>query len=144
VPAAVGQGTGSPRANATRYTRIVPATTFPPAFADGVRLFNAGEFFAAHEAFEELLDAVEEDGRWDLLVALVQVAVGYHKLSAGHPGGRRMLGLGLDKLQAFPAHAWGVRVDALRARVGADVATLDGEGSLGARLAETPPAIELA
>jgi hypothetical protein len=116
---------------------------FPPAFADGVRLFNTGEFFAAHEAFEELLDAVEEDGRWDLLVALVQVAVGYHKLSAGHPGGRRMLGLGLDKLRAFPELAWGVRIDALRARIAADVATLDAEGSLGTHLADAPPAIEL-
>jgi predicted metal-dependent hydrolase len=122
----------------------VSSAGFPPAFADGVNLFNAGEFFAAHEAFEELLDAVEEDGRWDLLVALVQVSVGYHKLSAGHPGGRRMLGLGLDKLQAFPERAWGVRVDALRARVAADVATLDAEGALGARLTDAPPAIELA
>jgi predicted metal-dependent hydrolase len=122
----------------------MPPAAFPPAFADGVRLFNTGDFFAAHEAFEELLDAVEEDGRWELLVALVQVAVGYHKLSAGHPGGRRMLGLGLDKLQAFPERAWGIRVDALRARVTADVAILDAAGSLDARLADAPPAIELA
>ena len=50
----------------------------PPAFLDGVRLFNSRQFFEAHEAFEELLDDVEEDGRWDLLVALIQVAVGYH------------------------------------------------------------------
>ncbi len=93
---------------------------WPAGFTAGVRLFNAGRFFEAHEAFEELLDATETDGRWDLLVALVQVAVGYHKWTAGHPGAARMLGLGLEKLAAFPDDAWGVDVGALRARVAAD------------------------
>lgn len=99
------------------------ARRFPTAFYHGVRHFAAGEYFEAHEAFEECLDDVESDERWDLLVALVQVAVGYHKLSAGHPGGERMLGLGAEKLAAFPDVAWGVRVGALRARAEADRAT---------------------
>jgi predicted metal-dependent hydrolase len=96
------------------------AASFPAAFDDGVRRFAAGEYFAAHEAFEECLDAVESDGRWDLLVALIQVAVGYHKLVSGHPGAERMLGLGHEKLLAFPDVAWGVDVGALRRRVAAD------------------------
>jgi len=108
---------------------------FPPAFLDGVRLFNSGRFFEAHEAFEELLDDVEADGRWDLLVALIQVAVGYHKLSSGHDGAARMLELGLEKLAAFPDVAWGVDVGALRARVGEDV----GAAAAAARLASDPP-----
>ena len=40
------------------------SSPWPTGFADGVRLFDAGAFFEAHEAFEELLDVVEEDGRW--------------------------------------------------------------------------------
>jgi len=86
-----------------------------------VRHFNAGRYFEAHEAFEETLDAVEGDGRWDLLLALVQVAVGYHKRASGYDGAARMLGLGAAKLAAFPAVAWGVDVDALRRRVAADL-----------------------
>jgi uncharacterized protein len=103
----------------------VGAARFPPAFAAGVRHFNAGRFFEAHEAFEELLDAVEGDGRWDLLVALVQVAVGYHKWTSGHPGAARMLGLGKEKLAPFPPIAWGVDVAALRARVADDMAAVE-------------------
>jgi predicted metal-dependent hydrolase len=119
------------------------AAGFPEGFAEGVRRFNAGEFFEAHEAFEELLDTVEEDGRWDLLVALVQVAVGYHKCVSGHPGSERMLGLGAEKLAAFPDVAWGVDVAALRTRVAADVATLSAGRDLAARLASTPPVITM-
>ena len=70
-------------------------TRMPSRFDDGVALFNDGRFFEAHEAFEDLLDEVEEDGRWDLLIALIQVAVGYHKLASSHAGSARMLGLGL-------------------------------------------------
>ena len=115
---------------------------FPPGFVEGVRRFNAGEFFEAHEAFEELLDAVEADERWELLVALIQVAVGYHKCSAGHPGGARMLGLGAAKLAPFPPLAWGVAVEGLRRRVAEDIAVLEADGSLDARLADSPPRIE--
>jgi uncharacterized protein len=115
---------------------------FPPAFLDGVRLFNSRQFFEAHEAFEELLDEVEEDGRWDLLVALIQVAVGYHKLASGYDGAARMLGLGLEKLRPFPAAAWTVDVEALRTRVAEDVDALAATADAAeARLSTDPPRI---
>jgi uncharacterized protein len=117
---------------------------FPPAFLDGVRLFNSRQFFEAHEAFEELLDEVEEDGRWDLLVALIQVAVGYHKLASGYDGAARMLGLGLEKLRPFPAAAWTVDVEALRTRVAEDVDALAATADAAeARLSTDPPRIAL-
>jgi predicted metal-dependent hydrolase len=105
------------------------AAAWPEGFAAGVRLFNEGQFFEAHEAFEELLDEVEEDERWDLLVALIQVAVGYHKWTSGHAGAARMLGLGLEKLAAFPDTVRGVDIGALRARVAEDRAAADDPGS---------------
>ena len=98
------------------------APRFPPGIAAAVRHFNAGRFFEAHEAFEALLDEVEGDERWDVLVALIQVAVGYHKRASGHPGAERMLGLGAGKLARFPAIAYGVDLDALRRRVAEDLA----------------------
>jgi hypothetical protein len=109
----------------------------PPRFAQGLRHFNAGEFFEAHEVFENLLDDVD-DARWDLLVALVQVAVGYHKWAGGHPGAARMLRLGAGKLAAFPATAYGVAVGALREQATADASTLETGGTLGA-----PPRIAM-
>jgi predicted metal-dependent hydrolase len=118
----------------------VSAARFPPGFATGLRLFNAGDFFAAHEAFEDLLEQVEGDERWDCLVALIQVAVGYHKCASGHPGGARMLTLGAAKLAAFPPVFRGVAVDRLRRRVADDLAALEGGGS---PLAISPPRIEM-
>lgn len=100
------------------------AIQLPTGALEGVRRFNAGEFFEAHEAFEECLDEVEDDDRWTLLLALIQVSVGYHKQTAGHPGAERMLGLGVAKLAPLPDVAWGVRVEALRRRVRADLDAL--------------------
>jgi predicted metal-dependent hydrolase len=119
--------------------RTVAERALPPAFFDGVRRFAAADYFAAHEAFEECLDAVEADARWDLVLALVQVAVGYHKLASGHPGAERMLGLGGEKLAAFPDVAWGVDVARLRRRV-----DVDRERLSAAALAADPPRIEMA
>jgi len=116
------------------------SSAFPPAFADGVRRFNGGEYFEAHEAFEDCLDAVESDDRWDLLVALIQVAVGYHKLASGHPGAARMLSLGAEKLAVFDAAAWGVGVGSLRHRAEADAATID---AAAIRLRTDPPRIDV-
>jgi predicted metal-dependent hydrolase len=115
----------------------------PPPFDDGVALFNDGHFFEAHEAFEDLLDDVEEDERWDLLVALIQVAVGYHKLASGHAGSSRMLGLGLAKLGAFADDACGVDVAGLRQRVADDVAALAASDESEPRLVTGPPRIVL-
>ena len=115
----------------------------PPAFLQGVRLFNGGRYFEAHEAFEELLDGVETDDRWALLVALIQVAVGYHKLATGQPGGSRMLGAALEKLALFPGNAGGVALEKLRARVIADREALDA-GVPAARQLVPPPRIVLA
>jgi len=119
------------------------AQRFPPGIATAVRHFNAGRFFEAHEAFEELLDRVEGDERWGLLVALVQVAVGYHKAASGYAGAERMLRLGAGKLDAFPPVAYGVAIDRLRTRVAEDLAVLAAGGSLTARLREEPPRIEM-
>ena len=81
------------------------------------------------------VDEVEGDARWELLIALVQVAVGYHKCASGHPGDRVMLEKGLAKLEPFADDAGGVALGALRTRVRNDLAALG---------AGTPPAIVLA
>jgi len=111
----------------------VPAR-FPPGIAAAVRHFNAGRFFEAHEAFEALLDEVEADDRWDLLVALIQVAVGYHKRSSGHRGAERMLRLGAEKLARFPPIAYGIDLEVLRGRVADDLAGVP---------TDSPPRIEM-
>jgi hypothetical protein len=133
---------GLPSIGDTR--RVTVQSGWPAAFLDAVRLFNGGEYFEAHEALEALLDAVEADERWDLILALVQIAVGYHKLVSGHPGGTRMLGLGLEKLAPFPAVTAGLDVDALRVRVRADRDAAEAGTAIGVRLRDDPPRLRLA
>ena len=118
------------------FDMIVPR--LPRAFLDGVRLFNTGHYFEAHEAFEELLDAVEGDARWELLVGLIQVAVGYHKCAAGYPGGSSRVGKALAKLAPFAVDAGGVALGALRARVAADRTAIDGDTPAAEQLAPPP------
>jgi predicted metal-dependent hydrolase len=122
---------------------MLTAPRLPRAFLDGVRRFNAGQFFEAHETFEELLDTVEGDARWDLLVALIQVAVGYHKCASSHAGDQAMLEKGLAKLAPFADDAGGVAVGVLRARVRSDVAALTAGTPAGTVLAN-PPRLTLA
>ena len=112
---------------------------FPPRFAEGRRHFNAGRFYEAHEVFEDLLDDVDGDTRWALLVGFVQVAVGYHKWSSGHVGAAHMLRLGASKLAGFPPVAYGVAVDSLRCRAEEDAEILDAGGMLTG-----PPRMEMA
>ena len=128
---------GRARRLAARLARV-PSDRFPPGFGAGVRLFNAGEFFAAHEAFEDLLELAEGDD-WECLVGLIQVAVGYHKCVSGHPGAARMLALGAAKLARFPSVFRRLAVGRLRHRVGEDLAILEA----GGRLSGPPPRIEM-
>jgi hypothetical protein len=110
-------------------------------FADGVALFNQGAYFEAHEAFEERLDEAEADDRWAVLVALIQVAVGYHKAQAGHPGAERMLGLGLAKLAPFPTTAWGLDLGTFRQQVTDDLRAAEAGAPLADRIIASPPRI---
>jgi len=114
--------------------------TLHAALVRAVRDFNSGRYFEAHEHLEEALEEVEGDQRWELFLALIQVAVGYHKRASGHPGAEKMLGLALEKLSALPDVCAGVRVAELRRRIGSDLAA---PGRLSERLAEDPPRIRL-
>lgn len=80
---------------------------------EGIRLFNSGRFFEAHEALEAVwLKA--EGGRKTFLHGLIQVAAAFHHYAHGNPRGfRSLLGKGCAKLEGFGAEAEGVDLAAL-------------------------------
>ena len=91
---------------------------------NAAREFNAGRYFEAHEVLEEGLDVVPDD-LWKLFVGLIQIAVGYHKLTQQRwSGARHMLEIGLQKVEPFPAAAAGLNLEARRQRARADVEQL--------------------
>jgi hypothetical protein len=109
-----------------------------PELRAAVREYNAGRFFECHEALEELLDETA-DADWEFVLGLIQVAVGYHKLTSGHAGGEKLLAMGLAKLAAYAPDHGGLDVAALRAGVAADLARLDEARRRGRAAAPEPP-----
>jgi hypothetical protein len=91
---------------------------------DAARVFNAGRYFEAHEVLEDGLEVVPDD-LWNLFIGLIQIAVGYHKVTQQlWSGARHMLAIGLRKVEPFPADAAGVNLAALRQRAHTDVERL--------------------
>lgn len=72
-----------------------------PQLQHGIDLFNRREFFACHEALEEIW-MTERDPRRLFLQALIHFAVAfYHEQRGNPPGATRQLRKGLRKLAAF-------------------------------------------
>lgn len=79
-------------------------------FRQGVRLFNLGLFFDAHEIWEEAWNDAEGHEK-RLLQALIQIAVAYLKRDSGIPGGAaKMHKAGLEKLKNLPDRCLGLDV----------------------------------
>ena len=88
-----------------------------PALARGVEAFNRGEFFAAHEIWqEEWLEAVGDVKR--LLQGLVQIAAGYAKAESGERSGAiKLLTRGLERVRPFVPTAMGLDLEPFVAAV---------------------------
>jgi predicted metal-dependent hydrolase len=87
-----------------------------PEFALAMRLHNDGEFYEAHEAWEQIW-VNELDDDWRLFVqGLIQVTSAFHKLFVQRePGGAsRLLERGLDKLDKYPPDYLGLALGRFR------------------------------
>jgi predicted metal-dependent hydrolase len=109
-----------------------------PGLSAALREYNAGRFFECHEALEELLDETAEDD-WNFVLGLIQVAVGYHKVTAGYAGGESMLAKGLGKLAPYPDDHQAIDLGRLRRGVEADLARLAAQRAAGKPAAVEPP-----
>jgi predicted metal-dependent hydrolase len=85
-----------------------------PEALRGIALFNAGEYFEAHEALENAWRA--EPGRIrELYQGILQVAVTYLHIQRGNYGGATKVAARCQlKLDQWPATCRGVEVAALR------------------------------
>jgi predicted metal-dependent hydrolase len=97
------------------------------AYQRGIELFNAGEFFAAHEVLEDVWRPAAGTER-RFLQGLIQIAVALHHFTAGNRvGAQSLLARGAAKLDGLPDAYLGVRVDALRPQAEAWLRHLAGE-----------------
>jgi uncharacterized protein len=102
------------------------------ALAEGLRLYDAGEFFAAHEAWESVWLPAQEPEK-TFLQGLIQVTAAFHHLQRDNRlGTARLLRAALRRLEPFPAYFGGISVELLRNDIRAWLRVLD-------TAAPTPP-----
>ena len=83
------------------------------ALAEGLRLYDAGEFFAAHEAWESVWMASQEPEK-TFLQGLIQVTAAFHHLQRNNPlGTTLLLQAALRRLEGYPASFGGISVTVL-------------------------------
>jgi uncharacterized protein len=114
----------------TRNLKLETRNEFDPRYLAGIDLFNRGEYFDAHEVWEDLWqDCPAADRRF--YQALIQAAVAvYHFHRNNHAGAARLFRSGRRYTESYrPAHQ-GLDVDGFWRQV---------EAHLGPALAENAP-----
>lgn len=119
--------------------------------ARGVELFNRGEFWESHEAWEQIWLRHAEPSRV-FIQALIQLAAAYHQLHRGiHHGVVKHLNNVSLKLGPFSGSFFGVDVDGVKEAVDRSQAEIDRVGAAGirefdesllCRIAFDPPELE--
>ena len=81
--------------------------------AEGLRLYQEGEFFAAHEIWESVwLESQQPEKMF--LQGLIQVTAAFHHLQRNNPlGTALLLKAALARLERYPADFGGISVDVL-------------------------------
>jgi uncharacterized protein len=82
--------------------------------AEGLRLFNEGRFYDAHEVWEDLWRATTDPSLRICYQGLIQAAVGlYHLDRRNQTGARSQLGKSIRNLQAGAGNATGLDIESL-------------------------------
>ncbi len=98
-----------------------------PRFGEAVRLFNAGEWYACHDGFEELWHETQGPCR-KVLQGILQIAVAHLHLERGNRRGATvLLGEGLGRLQNAGSAQLGLDLDQLRQQARARLQALQQE-----------------
>jgi hypothetical protein len=131
---ALGVDLSAKRCRAARALSIreaPPGETSQEAMLRGARRFDAGDFFGAHEAWEDRWRETTDEAERGLFQGLVQVAAALHKrfVMGGPEAAERLLARGLAKLDAHPALLSELGLQGFRDELRACQAAL-GEGRL--------------
>jgi len=97
------------------------------ALADGLRCYESGEFFDAHEHWESVWLKCGEPEK-TFLQALIQITAAFHHLQRKNfRGAASLLRGALRRLDSFPAAYGGIEVEVVRESVRAWLRALDQE-----------------
>ena len=102
-------------------------------FELGLAHFNAGRFFEAHEAWEEIWLGETEPEK-TFLQGIIQVAAAFHHYSRGnHRGMKSLLAAGITKLERFSHSHRGIALEQLRVTARQWVAALSEGNTLASQ-----------
>jgi len=105
----------------------------------GLEQFNAGEFFEAHETWEDLWND-SFGAEKQLLQGLIQIAAGYAKVESGLRGGAiKLLQRGAAMVAQFAPAALGLALTPFLVAVEADVVRVQAAGDEETSLAIVQP-----
>jgi hypothetical protein len=94
--------------------------------SEGLRLYESGEFFAAHEAWEAVWLGAEEPYK-TFLQGLIQVTAAFHHLKNNNRlGTTLLLHAALGRLERYPAEFGGIAAGALCGEIRERLQTLEG------------------
>jgi predicted metal-dependent hydrolase len=94
----------------------------------GIREFNEGRYFEAHDILEDFWQGYREPDRV-LLQALIHAAVGFYHLENGNlKGCRSQLSKACTKMRAFLPEHWDLLLEPLHSSMKAHVDLIDGQG----------------
>jgi predicted metal-dependent hydrolase len=97
--------------------------------ADGLQSYQAGEFFAAHEAWENVWLQSQEPAK-TFLQGLIQVTAAFHHLRRNNPRGATvLLQAALGRLARYPKPYGGISVAALCDDIRERLRSLEGDES---------------
>ena len=113
------------------------------AFLTGVRLYNEGAFFEAHEEWETAWRSAAGPADKSLFQGLVQVTAAFYKLfvSKDRASAQRLLERGLAKLDAVPETSHGLDLAAFRSALRAVLVKLPADTLTRADVPSLTPAI---
>jgi predicted metal-dependent hydrolase len=96
----------------------------------GIELFNRGEYFEAHEAWEEIWRSTAPEPK-TLFQGLIQCAAGLHQIRDLHreAGPRKTLAKARRNLESYAPAAWGLDIAGLLAEIGRWQEWLESPGS---------------
>jgi predicted metal-dependent hydrolase len=119
---------------------------WPSEYLAGIERFNCGEFWEAHEVWEDLW--IREETELKLFYqGLIQVAGAFHHFGhANWAGMKSLLAEGIEKIAAYRPFTQGIDVDALLDELAPwqDLAAArTGKAPIVTRIPQTPPQLEL-
>jgi predicted metal-dependent hydrolase len=94
-----------------------PTQSLAGRFDEGAALFNSGDYFACHEAWEDVWRELHGERRL-FVQGLIQIAVAlYHATRWNTAGARGLFSRGVARLERFAPEYCGVNVGALLADI---------------------------